>query len=102
MHILILVINYSILVIPLSYFIYRTFRGYHNFIFHTESVAGSGVLKAYKVNVRINHQSYSKRIVAIVNQPFKDILGSGNFTSRVSISCVNYFSFYKRFGYFIV
>ena len=36
-----------------------------------ESVAGSGVLKAYKVNVRINHQSYSKRIVAIVNQPFK-------------------------------
>lgn len=36
-----------------------------------ESVSGNGVLRAYKIDVRINQQSYSNRIVAIVNHPFK-------------------------------
>lgn len=36
-----------------------------------ESVAGSGVLKAYKVSVRIDNRSFSNRVVAIVNQPFR-------------------------------
>ena len=36
-----------------------------------ESLSGTGVLKAYRVDLQIDQQIFSKRIVAIVNQPFK-------------------------------
>lgn len=53
-----------LLYIPKFYFLPQFYIPY-------ESISGKGVLKAYKVDVRIDQQLFLKRTVAIVNHPFK-------------------------------